>query len=237
MQQSIRFSNIKLGLVAIAFMASSLIVVGGSASASQMSGSKNESKSKSASVAGQLKKESQAASDLRTGLTFLLRQHVTTNLDVNRSIASGASQAEIDAGIEAQMANSDAISAAIGSIYGAEAEAAFSEMFLEHIEESNNFAVAVAAGDESSKALANEELIEYLEEIATFFSDAIPVLPYEAVYGLLLEHETLINKSTEASASVNFGQSQKFEIQALKQVTVIANALASGIIATQPDLF
>ncbi len=237
MQQLNKLSNIKAGFAAIAFTAASLSVMGGAASANSMNTSSDKTNGESANAAGQTKKESQAAIDLRNALTVLLQEHVTTNIAVNRSIASGASQAEIDVLIEAQVANSDAISAAIGSIYGSEAEAAFSEMFLEHIEESNNFAIAVAAGDESAKALANEELEEYLEEIATFLSTAIPVLPYEAVYGLLLEHESLINQSTEALASDNFGQSKKFEIQAIKQITVGADALATGIITTQPDKF
>ncbi|MDQ3093881.1 MAG: hypothetical protein M3Q70_01755 [bacterium] len=237
MQHTKKQFNIKTTLAVLAVMAVSLSVVGGTASAGVMSKSKKSANGKSSTAVGQSKKESQAAINLRAGLSVLLQEHVTTNLTVNRAIAGGSSQAEINAGIQAQIANSDALSAAIGSIYGAEAEAAFSEMFLEHIEESNNFAMAVAAGDESAKALANEELQEYLVEIATFLSGAIPVLPFEAVYGLLLEHETLINRSTEAFANENFGQSKKFEVQAVKQVNVIANALASGIIKTQPTLF
>lgn len=235
MQQRITISNIKTGLTAVAFTASSFIAIGGTVSATQAP--QNNGNGNSALAAGQVKKESQASIDLRNGLNILLQEHVTTNLTVNRSIAAGATQAEIDASIQAQIANSDAISAAIGSIYGAEAEAQFSEMFLEHIEESNNFAIAVAAGDEAAKVEANIELQEYLEEIAVFFSTAIPVLSEEAVYGLLLEHETLINLSTETFASGNTGQSKKFERQALRQISVIADALASGIIETQPDKF
>ena len=141
-----------------------------------------------------------------------MQEHVTTKVEVNRSIAAGASKAEIDAGIQAQIANSDSILAAIGSICGAGAEIAFSDIFSEHIEESNNSAIAVAAGDKAAKELANEELREYLVGIASFFNGAIPVLSYAAVCGLLLEHENLINQSTEAFATDNSGQSKKFEI-------------------------
>lgn len=219
--------------LAVATMLLSLSVTGASA-ASNNRASANATTSQEMS---QENKESKAARDFRIALSGLLQDHVTTNISVNRSIASGASTAEINAGIQAQVANADQISAAIASIYGPEAGAQFSEMFLEHIEESNNFATAVAAGDEMAKEAANEELQEYLEEIATFFSTAIPVLPYDAVYGLLLEHETLINQSTEALTDRNFGQSKKYEQQALRQVNVIADALASGIIETQPDKF
>lgn len=181
--------------------------------------------------------QSQAAIDLRVGLNNLLREHVSTNIAVNRSIALGASHEEIAAGMEYQLMNSDSIAAAVGSVYGAEAEAQFSEMFREHIVESNNYAMAVAAGDEAAKELANAELQEYLVEIATFFSTAIPVLPYEAVYALLSEHENLINQSTEAFKYGDYSGSYHLEAQALTQVSGIADALASGIVATQPDKF
>ncbi len=179
----------------------------------------------------------QASIDLRVGLNNLLREHVTTNLTTNRSIVTGASQAEIDAGVMTQIANADALAGAVGSVYGIDAQNQFSEMFKEHIVESNAIAIAVASGDENARAEANAELEEYLAEIATFFSTAIPVLPYDAVYGLLSEHEALINQSTEAAANGDFNLSYQLEAQALAQVSTIADALAQGIIATQPSMF
>lgn len=181
--------------------------------------------------------ETKAAKDLRVALASLLQEHVTTNLAVNRALASGASQSQVDSANQAQIANANSLSAAIGSIYGDEAAASFSTLFLEHIEESNGYAAAVAAGDEQAKALANAELQEYLTDIANFFSSAIPTLPTDAVYGLLLEHETLMNQATEALVNKNFGQSKKIEQQALRQITGVANALSAGIVETQPELF
>lgn len=219
-------------IIAVTAVTASAMLFGGMVSATGQS-----SQHHSTGSAVHANKESQAAIDLRAGLTTLLTDHVTTNLEVNRLIASGAAQADIDIAISAQVANAEALSGAVGSIYGPEAAAHFSELFLEHIEESNSFAMAVAAGDEAAKQLANEELQEYLVDIAHFFSNAIPVLSFEAVYGLLLEHENLINQSTEALINQNFGQSKKYEQQAIRQVKVIADALASGIIETQPDKF
>ncbi len=239
MQQINSISNIKTNFTVVAITAATVAVVtfGGIASATSSATAKQQGSNNATVMNGQEKKETMAAKDLRVTLTTLLQEHVTTNLDVNRSIASGASDAEISAAIEGQVANSNSLSVAVGSIYGPEAAAQFSTLFLEHIEESNNFAVAVAAGDEGAKALANEELQEYLVDIANFFSGAIPVLPTDAVYGLLLEHETLMNESTEAVVNQNFGQSKKIEQQAIKQITVVAEALTAGIVETQPQLF
>ena len=219
------------GLTLVAVTTLSLSLIGGSV-AGAMQPTNNSSK-----PAITASSETKAATDLRKALNSLLRDHVTTNLTVNRAIVSGASEATINQAELAQFANTASLAAAIESIYGAPAAAQFSEMFNEHIAESNNFARAAAAGDEAAKALALVELQEYLAEITTFFTTAIPVLPYNAVYGLLLEHETLINQSTEALINGNFGQSKKFEQQALRQISVIADALASGIVATQPTLF
>ncbi len=238
MQVQTNMKKFRIGMATMAVTAASFALVGGTVSANTMSPSQQRGSANSAQAQSKYSnpnsyQESQAATDLRIGLITLLQEHVTTNLAVNRSIALGASDAEIAAGEQAQIDNAHALAEAVGSIYGPEAEAQFLEMFLEHIEESNAFALAVAEGDEDAKAEANEELRIYLEDIATFFSGAIEPLSYEAVYGLLLEHERLINLSTE-SIEVNFGQSKKYEQQALRQVSVIADALATGIIQTQP---
>jgi hypothetical protein len=238
MQQLNVLSDKKTNVSVVAITAATAVIVlfGGMALAAPASAAEQRGNSSVAAMNSQ-DKETLAAKDLRVALTTLLQEHVTTNLDVNRAIASGASSAEINVAIDGQVANAEALSAAVGSIYGPEAAAQFSELFLEHIEESNNFAIAVAAGDDEAKALANEELQEYLVDIANFFSGAIPVLPADAVYGLLLEHEMLMNQSTEALINENFGQSKKIEQQAIRQITVVAEALAAGIVETQPQLF
>lgn len=230
-QKSIK-SNIQAGFALATVTTLSLALIGGTSASAMQANNVNGNK---AAVA--TSKESKAATDFRKALNGLLQDHVTTNLVVNRAIVSGASEAEIALAEQSQLANTASLSAAIESIYGSAAAAEFSEMFNEHIEESNNIAQAVADGDAAAKAEAVVELEEYLVEITAFFVTAIPILPYDAVFGLLEQHEELINLSTEAAASGNFGQSKRYEQQALRQISVIADALASGIISTQPAKF
>ncbi len=238
MQQRIIKTNIQSGFALAAVTAVSFALIGGTSAAAMQSNNGNGNKPAHAAAKQDNRvKESQAATDLRNGLNSLLQDHVSTNLTVNRAIVSGASEAAINEAEQAQFANTASLAAAIESIYGDAAAAQFSEMFNEHIVESNNIARAIAAGDESARAEAVEELEEYLVDITNFFVGAISVLPYDAVFGLLEEHEALVNKSTEALETRNFGQSKKFEQQALRQISVIADALASGIIATQPAKF
>lgn len=181
--------------------------------------------------------QSQAAVDLRVTMNNLLREHVSSSLDVTRGLAGGADQRKIDGAKEAQYANADALAAAVGSIYGGAAQAQFSELFREHIVESNKYAAAVGMGDDAAKQAAATELRVYLDDIATFFSTAIPGLPKQDVYGLLNEHEELINKATDAYKAGDYVQSFQMEREALKQVSRAADALSSGIIATQPNKF
>jgi len=225
--------RIKVAFAAVALMAASISAVGGTVSAA--TNTQNQSIDSSMSAPGQVKKESQAASDLRAGLKTLLQEHVTTNLTVNRLIVQQAPEAELQVALDAQEANSAALAGAVASVYGEKAGDAFFDLFQEHIEESNNFAEAIAAGDEEAKAEAQVELEEYLVDITDFLVAAINGSDetYATVLGLLEQHEMLINQSTETFASENFGQSKRIEIQAVKQIAVIADALASGIIANQ----
>lgn len=175
--------------------------------------------------------------ELRVTLNNLLREHVSSSVEVTRAIVSDAPQNELDGALAAQTANAGDIAAAVGSIYGQEAQDQITTQFVEHIVASNDYARAVAAGDENAKMMAQQELDEYLTKISAFFSGAIPTLPQEAVFDLLSEHESLINQSVEAYAAANFERSYELEREALMQVDGIAEALANGIVETQPDKF
>ena len=177
------------------------------------------------------------AADIRVGMNNLLREHVSSSLDVTRAIADEAPQAELDGALSAQTANAVAIAEAVGSVYGEEAQKQITGMFVEHIKASNDYARAVAADDQAAKEAANTELKEYLEEISTFFSTAIEGLPQETVYGLLEEHENLLNRSVQAYQDGDFTRSYELEREALTQMNGIADALSGGIVKTNPDKF
>ncbi len=227
----------KQGTIVAAAMIMGLVVAGtGASNAMAMEASTSATESSQAQPA-MGNQNSQAAVDLKVAMNGLLREHVSSSLNVTRSIVGGESERQINGAMEAQYANSDALAAAVGSIYGGDAQAQFSTLFREHIVESNKYAKAVAAGDRSAAEAANIELKEYLADISNFFVGAIPGLKYNEVYGLLNEHEELINKSTDAFKAGDFVQSYQMEREALKQISIASNALSTGIVATQPNLF
>lgn len=237
-QRSIKTNAQSTFALAIVSTVTLAILGGATTSAMQSNNGSKNNVAESSSMQENSVKESQAATDLRNGLNSLLKEHVTTNLTVNRAIVSGASDAELQIALDAQLANTASLAGAIKSIYGSEAAEEFTELFNEHIFESNRIAMAVASGNEIVLADAEEELQDYLEDITVFFTSAIKCTPYdeaygEVVFGLLEEHESLMNQSTEALENSNFGQSKKIEQQAIRQVSIIADALASGIIDSQ----
>lgn len=177
------------------------------------------------------------ANELRVGMNNLLREHVSSSLVVTRNIVDVKPQDVVDASVAAQMANAGDIATAVGTVYGDEAKEQITGMFVNHIKESNKYVAAVAAGDEQAKMMAVTELKEYLNDISAFFSGAINDLPKDDVYALLEKHETLLNDSIDAYKAGDFTRSYELEREALTQVSTIADALSSGIVATKPELF
>ena len=175
------------------------------------------------------------AADLRVTMNNLLREHVSINIDVNRDIVSNSD--DLAATLEAEYQNGKDLAAAIGSIFGSDAEEAFMELFDEHLEASNGIAEAIEMDDEDLIEEELEELEEYLEEIATFLSGAINGLDYETAFSGLMEHEELVNESTMAFHDGDYDESYRLEAKALTQISGIADALTAGIVMTFPQKF
>lgn len=220
----------KAGIIVATIVA---LVIGGAAGYAMGMGKHGDTMSSAATT--QSTASPSKAADLRVGLNNLLREHVSVSLAVTRDIVDNSP--DLEASKAAQTANAVDIAKAVGSIYGEEAQAKITPMFVDHITESNKFAAAVANGDMAAKDAANAELKEYLNEIAGFFSGAISTLPQDAVYELLETHENLLNESIEAYKAGDFTKSYELERQALAQAGFIGDALAKGIVETKPELF
>ena len=222
----------KTGVIIAAIVA---LVIGGVAGYAISMNMKDDSNTSTMSVSEDNPNTATKAADARVGLNNLLREHVSSSLNVTRNIVDDS--ADLEASLASQTANAGEIAAFVGSVYGEEAQTQITELFVDHIEQANAYAMAVDAGDEAAKAEAVAELREYLTEISAFFSGAIEGLPQDTVYSLLNEHETLLNNSVEAYQAGDFTRSYELEREALTQVSGIADALAKGIVSTQADMF
>jgi hypothetical protein len=181
--------------------------------------------------------QSTKQADLRVGMNNLLREHVTTSLAVTRNIVDGASMAKIDGAKAAQTANAVAIAKTVGDVYGKDAQDAITTPFVEHITQSNNYAQAVADGDMMMQQTSLTALRAELRKVATVFNSVIPSVPTDALYDALSAHEDLLNQAAVEYKAGNFTKAYELENEALVQISGGAEVLATGIVASKPDMF
>lgn len=174
------------------------------------------------------------AADLRAGLTALLQEHMylaafAVDAAVNNPPAFDAAAAALDT-------NSVDLADAVGSIYGEEAGAAFLDLWRIHIGFFVDYTGAAAAGDEAGKTQAEEALSAYFLDLGDFLEKANPELPSEAVAEQLAPHASslfAVIDSVVAGSPDAYAQLR----EASGHMSMIAEVLASGIVAQDPAAF
>jgi hypothetical protein len=176
------------------------------------------------------------AAALRTGLNLALREHVYL-ASAATNAALGGRDAEFKAAASALDANSVAISKAIGSVYGAEAEKAFLPLWRKHIGMVVDYTVGAAGNDKAKQDKAVNDLIGYTQDFGAFLSSANPNLPKSVVADLVKHHVVTLKDVIDAQAAKN--QSRAFT--ALRtgagHMQMIADPLAEAIVQQFPDQF
>lgn len=200
-------------------------------------GNRNDSDSQTtqtANVASVDSVDSEAA-NLRVLLNGIQKEHV--------SLAAAATRAGFDGDPHFQAAavsldeNSRELAAAVGSVYGEEAEARFYEIWNSHIGFFVDYTVAAKGGDQAGMNEAVENLGGYVEAISTFLSEANPNLPKEAVAQLVGEHVGLLKDAVDNYGAGDFEASYAKEREARKQIGTIADTLSGAIVKQNPDKF
>jgi hypothetical protein len=179
---------------------------------------------------------STAAANLRVALNNLLEAHVTTSLNVLRAISDN-NQPALTGALAAQDANAVAISAAIGSVYGTAAQATFLQLFRNHITDSNNYTIAVKAGNMTNQTAALAALDQQLVGISNFLSGANPYIDNATLLAALRQHEMLVNESSVDYANGDFADAYSVEQQAVTQIAGGGDYLANAIVEQYPSKF
>ena len=218
----------------IAFVVAIIVALGIGGLVGSMIGMNKESNMAQTSMAAP---EESSAAKLRVDMNNLLREHVTSSLTVTRNIVDGASDAKLNGAKAAQTANAVAIATAVGSIYGKEAQDAITTPFVEHITQSNNYAVAVKNNDMAAQETALTALRAELRKVADIFNSVIPSVPADDLYAALSAHEDLLNQAAVEYQAGNFEKAYELENEALVQISGGADVLTKGIIAAKPDMF
>lgn len=165
---------------------------------------------------------------LRTTLNTLLQEHVYLAAGAT-SAALGGRSAEFEAAAGALDMNSQALSAAIGSVYGKDAGASFLALWRRHIAIVVDYTTAVAKKDKAGAEKAVTELVGYTQAFAAFLSGANPHLPRAAVADLVKTHILTLKDVIDAQASGSSTKSYAALRAAAGHMQMIADPLADAI--------
>ena len=176
------------------------------------------------------------AATLRTTLNTLLAEHVWLAADATGAALAGRED-EFKAAAGVLDANSAAIAAALGSVYGADAERAFLPLWRKHIGFAVDYTVGVATRDRARQDRAVSDLVQYSEDFGAFLASANPALPKSAVAGLVKHHVVTLKDVIDAQASGDQARAYAARRTAAQHMSMIADPLASAIVAQFPDRF
>ena len=177
-----------------------------------------------------------SAADLRTGLNQLFQEHIYL-AGAATGAALGGRNAEFTAAAGALDANSVAISTAIGSVYGADAEAAFLPLWRRHIGFVVDYTTGLAMKDMPKQQKAVNELLGYTNDLAAFLSSANPNLPKAAVAELVKGHILSLKAAIDAQAAGDQQMAYAKLREAAGHMQMIGDPLAAAIAKQFPQKF
>lgn len=221
------------GNVMVAVLVIAALFLGGIGGFAIAASKNSDNNAQNASVSQQT--PSEGAGDLRVLLNGLQKEHVSLAAAATRAGFDGSRNFDAAAGSLDQ--NSRDIAGAVGSVYGEEAEEKFYDIWNSHIGFFVDYTVAAKGGDQAGMDEAVENLNGYVEAISTFFSDANPNLPKDAVAQLVGEHVQLLKAAVDNYGAGDLDASYEKEREAREQIGTIADTISGAIVKQNPDKF
>lgn len=179
------------------------------------------------------------AADLRLTLNRILSGHVSLAVTAMQNGIEGEESAKIFEANAAELSkNTDELSAAIESVYGAEAAAKFKTMWSNHIGYFVDYVKATAAEDEEAKQTALDELDQYRADFSAFMETATEGnVSSEAVSEELQEHVNQLIGSFDAYAAGNYDEAYDYFHEGYVYADDISKALSGAIVNQSPEKF
>jgi len=215
------------------------LLVGGGAGYAISSANQDESKdsmSMEQGVSEGTPNTATKAADLRSTLVALGVEH----MDLTYTAVASALQAtkSADADGAALYKNGTDIGAAVGSIYGKDAETTFNTVWKLHLDEFVNYAVASAGKDEAGKKKALDSIDKnYTKPLAAYLAKANPNLPEDVLYSGLKTHVDMTAVMIDAEAAGDFEKATAQRDKAVDHLEGLFSTLAGGIVKQFPDKF
>lgn len=176
------------------------------------------------------------ASDLRANLVTLGVEHMTlTNKAVDDAL-DGAKSASASGAALYQ--NGNDIGAAVGSVYGADAEKTFDSVWKLHLDQFVNYAVAGSKGDASGKKAALDAIeTGYTKPLSQYLAKANPNLPEATLESVLGDHVQMTAMMIDDHIKGDYTAEQKELNGANKHIEGIFSTLAGAIVKQYPAKF
>ena len=175
------------------------------------------------------------ASELRSGLTSLLLEHVyLAGITVNTGATAGLGSPAFKAAATTLDANTKDLAAAIGSVYGAPAQTRFLQLWRAHIGFFVDYTKGLATHNRKATTAAQNKLNGYRAAFAQFLHSANPNIETKATADSLQEHVKTLSAAIRAVVA---GSPKAFDRlrTAAQHMPMTADYLA-GAIATQKKL-
>ena len=176
------------------------------------------------------------AAELVTILNGGLREHVFLAAAATGAALGGRAD-EFTAAKAALDANSEDLTGAVAGVYGPEAGRAFAPLWNKHIGFVVDYTNAVAARDQPKADEAMGNLLAYTQEFGVFINSASPRLTTEAVADLVKTHVLTLKAVIDAQAARKFTAAYSHIREAADHMAMIANGLATTIVAQFPTNF
>lgn len=177
------------------------------------------------------------ASELRSGLTALLQEHVyLAGTAVSTGASKGLDSKEFEAAAGTLDGNSVALSEAIGSVYGDAAGEQFLALWRDHIGFFVDYTKAKAEGDRRGVQAARDKLDGSRAEFGAFIASANPNLTEEAVAEELKPHVDSVFDAIDAVVAGDADVYDKLR-EAAAHMPATAEVLAGAIVKQMPEKF
>ncbi len=176
------------------------------------------------------------AADLRVTLNQLGSEHVyLAGYAFSAALAGRSDEFKVAADMTDK--NTQELGAAIGSVYGPDAQTKFVALWRAHIGFFVDYAMAAAAKDDVKKAKARTDLDGYRNDIDAFLTGANPNLPKGVVAQLFAAHVSHLTTVIDDMVAGDTTGAYDMLYMAAHQTEEIMDPLSSAIVKQFPDKF
>lgn len=179
-----------------------------------------------------------SAVQLRVNLNELFQEHLyLASMATSAALRYGASDEEFKAAGAALNTNGTDIGAAVGSLYGADAQSKFNALWSAHNGFFVDYTIGVATKDDAKKSAAVDNLkSKYITPFAAFLSGATDV-PQSALEGLLTTHVLTTAAIVDDQGAKDFAKASTDDRAAAQHMQMIADPLGAAFVKKLPAKF